>query len=35
MCYNIVAKFKCINKYKQARDNRLKFKYITKYMTAL
>jgi len=35
MCYNIIAKFKCANKYKQAGENRLRFKYIAKYITNL
>ena len=35
MCYNIIAKFKCANKYKQAREDRLRFKHIAKYTTTL
>jgi len=35
MCYNIITKFKYANKYKQAREDRLRFKYIIRCMTAL
>ena len=35
MCYNIVTKFKCADKYKQAREDRLRFKHITRYTTTL
>ena len=28
MYYNIIAEFKCANKYKQAREDRLRFKHI-------
>ena len=35
MCYNVVIEFKYANKYKQARENRQRLKYIIKYRTAL
>jgi len=35
MCYNIITKFKCANKYKQAREDRLRFKHITRCTTTL
>ena len=35
MCYNVIAKFKCANKYKQAREDRLRFKHIVRCTTAL
>ena len=35
MCYNVVAKFKCANKYKQAKEDRLRFKYIVRCITTL
>jgi len=35
MCYNVVAEFKCANKHEQAREDRLRFKYIARYITAL
>ena len=34
MCYNIVAEFKCADKYEQAREDRLRFKHIARYTTA-
>ena len=35
MCDNIVARFRDANKHKQAREGRLRFKYIVKYRTVL
>ena len=35
MCYNIVAEFKCADKHEQAREDRLRFKYIIRCTTAL
>ena len=35
MCYNIITKFKYANKYKQAREDRLRFKHIIRYTAAL
>ena len=35
MCDNIVAKFKNANRHKQAREGRLRFKYIVKCRTVL
>ena len=35
MCYDVVAKFKCANKYKQAGEDRLRFKHIIRCITAL
>ena len=35
MCYDVVAEFKCADKYKQAKEDRLRFKHITKCTTAL
>ena len=35
MCNNIIVRFKNTNRYKQAREDRLRFKYIVKYKTVL
>ena len=35
MCYNVVTKFRCVNKHKQAKEDRRKLKHIIKYRTAL
>jgi hypothetical protein len=35
MCYDIITKFKCADKYEQAREDRLRFKHIIRCTTAL
>jgi hypothetical protein len=35
MCYNVIAKFKYADKYEQAKEDRLRFKYIIRCTTAL
>ena len=35
MCYNIITEFKYANKYEQAGEDRLRFKYIIRYTAAL
>ena len=35
MCYNVVIEFKYIDRYKQAKEDRWRLKYIIRYGTAL